>query len=93
MTETEGLKWILQKGRLHLYRNGGKRVEEEVKKTAYRRRGKMKKEEKVVIYKIKYKECEKVCTGKTKFNLDIRLKQHMKDIQYTWINNAVVKQN
>ena len=80
-TITEGLKRILRREGLNAHRKGGKKLEEEIRRKKKTKRSEMKKEEKSIIYKIKCKDCKKLHTGHTKFNLDKRLKRQMKDVQ------------
>ena len=58
-SSTEGIKIILKLEGFNIYRKEGRDVEEGAKKIHDNRRGKVKKEEEGIIYKIQRKEYDK----------------------------------
>ena len=54
-------------------------------------KGAVKWRKKRKVSSARCKACEKLYIEETKFNLDIILKQHMKDLQLSRTNNAVGK--
>jgi GIY-YIG catalytic domain. len=62
-----------------------------VKKRMQKRKQEIEDKEEGGVYKIECKDCYKIYIGETKFNIEKRIKQHMKEVEYKRTNNAIAK--